>query len=282
MQTPKEEMIQLITTCIEKQDFQTAHKCLDIYSRSFGADEFFDSCTLSLLNYNGPKVSLICLDVNASVLEDYLAAEPYKNLEIIDFIGKDYINDLTTYLKTCDSKYLCFLEENQRYEVSRIASMVRHLEHLPTLDAIVCTRNYINSDGVIIAHPDYAYEDTLENKILDGKLLLEYSIQANVNLYGTLSTLILSVSYAQKLLLSVSHVTPDICAMSLLYQLLLPACIGYLHTPYVSTFLENYRDTSETQLHYEAYIRFLSDNGQLSCNTPAHVSATSPAPLKKP
>ena len=76
--------------------------------------------------------------------------------------------------------------------------------------------------------------------------------------------------------------TESICAMSLLYQLLLPACIGYLHTPYVSTFLENYRDTSETQLHYEAYIRFLSDNGQLSCNTPAHVSTTSPAPLKEP
>ena len=282
MQTPKEEMMQLISTCIENQDFQTARECLKIYSNSFGADEFFDSCTLSLLNDNGPRVSLICLDVSASTLEDYLAVEPYKNLEIIDFVGKDYINDLTTYLKTCSSKYLCFLEENQRYEASRIASMVRHLEQIPTLNAVVCTRNHIDSDGEIIAHPDYAYEDTLENKILDGKLLLEYSIHANVNLYGTPSTLVLSVAYAQGLLLSDAHVTPDICAMSLLYQLLLPACIGYLHTPYVSTFLENYRDTSETQLHYEAYIRFLSDNGQLSCNTPAHVSTTSPAPLKEP
>ena len=250
MQTPKEEMMQLISTCIENQDFQTARECLKIYSNSFGADEFFDSCTLSLLNDNGPRVSLICLDVSASTLEDYLAVEPYKNLEIIDFVGKDYINDLTTYLKTCSSKYLCFLEENQRYEASRIASMVRHLEQIPTLNAVVCTRNHIDSDGEIIAHPDYAYEDTLENKILDGKLLLEYSIHANVNLYGTPSTLVLSVAYAQGLLLSDAHVTPDICAMSLLYQLLLPACIGYLHTPYVSTFLENYRDTSETQLHY--------------------------------
>ena len=73
MQTPKEEMMQLISTCIENQDFQTARECLKIYSNSFGADEFFDSCTLSLLNDNGPRVSLICLDVSASTLEDYLA-----------------------------------------------------------------------------------------------------------------------------------------------------------------------------------------------------------------
>ena len=30
MQTPKEEMMQLISTCIENQDFQTARECLNL------------------------------------------------------------------------------------------------------------------------------------------------------------------------------------------------------------------------------------------------------------
>lgn len=282
MPTPQDEMMQLISTCIKNQDFQTAHKCLNIYSRTFGEDAFFDSCTLSLLNCDGPKVSLICLDVSASTLENYLTAETYCNLEIVHFTGKDYINDLTSYLHTCSSRYFCFLEENQRYEPARIASMLRYLEQFPSLDAVVCTRNHIDSTGTIIAHPDYAYEDTLENKILAGKLLLEYSVNANINLYGTPSTLMLSVAYAQELLLSDSHVTPDICSMALLYQLLLPAHIGYLHTPYVSTFLEEYRDTSETQVHYENYIHFLSDSGQLSCNMPIYTTTTPPTPRREP
>lgn len=282
MQTPQEEMMQLITTCIENRDFRTAHECLNIYSNTFGEDAFFDSCTLSLLTCDGPKVSLICLDITASTLEDYLATETYQNLEIVHFVYKDYIKDLSSYLKTCDSKYFCFLEENQRYEPSRIASMIRHLEQLPALDAVVCTRNYIDHTGSIIAHPDYAYEDTLENKILDGKLLLEYSVNTNINLYGTPSTLMLSTAYARELLLSDAHMTPDICSMTLLYQLLLSARIGYLHTPYVSTLLEEYRDISETQAHYEDYIRYLSGSGQLSCNIPAHAAAAPPTPGKGP
>lgn len=282
MQTPQEEMRQLILDRIENEDFQTARECQNIYRNTFGEDAFFDSCTLSLLTCDGPKVSLICLDVSASTLEDYLAAETYRNLEIVHFVGKDYINDLASYLKTCDSRYFCFLEENQRYEPLRIASMIRHLEQLPMLDAVVCTRNHIDQTGAIIAHPDYAYEDTLENKILDGKLLLEYSVNADINLYGTPSTLMLSVASARKLSLSDSHVTPDICSMALLYQLLIPACIGYLHTPYVSTLLEEYRDISETQAHYEDYIRFLSDGGQLSCSTPVHAFTAPPSPRKEP
>lgn len=282
MKTPQEEMMRLISGCIENEDFQTARKCLNIYSNTFGEDAFFDSCTLSLLACDGPKVSLICLDVSNSTLEDYLVAETYRNLEVVSFVGRDYIKDLSSYLKTCDSRYFCFLEENQRYEPFRIASMLRHLEKLPTLNAVVSTRNHIDSTGAIIAHPDYAYEETLENKILSGKLLLEYSVNADINLYGTPSTLMISVAYAQKLILSDFHVIPDICSMALLYQLLLPARIGYLHTPYVSTILEEYHDISETRAYYVDYISFLSESGQLSCDIPAKVTVASPVPRKEP
>lgn len=282
MQTPQEEMAQLILTCIQNSNFSTARECLHIYQGTFGEDDFFDSVTLTLLNENGPKVSLLCLDVSDVTLEKYLAVETYQNLEIIQFIGKDYIHDLATYLKTCDSKYFCFLEEHQHYEPNRIAAMLRHLEQLPSLHAVVCPRNHMEQDGKIIAHPDYAYEDTLENKILDGKLLLEYSINANINLYGTPSTLIVSTAYARSLCLSAANVTPDICAMALLYQLLLHAHIGYLHTPYVSTILEDYRDISDTQKHYEAYIHFLAENGMLSCQMPTHTTDASQIRVKEP
>lgn len=274
MQTPQNEMQQLINTCIESSDFNTARECLEIYKNSFGCDSFYESCVVLLLAYNGPKVMLIGLDVSDSTLEDYLAIETYQNLEFVHFTENDYINDLASYLPSCDSKYFCFLEENQRYTPSRIASMVYHIEQASGLDAVVCTRNHIDDSGAVIAHPDYAYEETLGNKILDGKLLLEYSVNTNVNLYGIPSTLMLSTAYARTLTLSDARVTPELCSMALLYQLLLPAHIGYLYTPYVSTLLTEYRDTTVAQAHYESYIRFLSETGRLECTVPDSSNAS--------
>lgn len=280
MQTPQEEMQQLIDGCLANYDFKTARECLNIYRNSFGCDSFYESCTISLLSCDGPKVTLIGLDIIDSTLENYLAAETYRNLEFVHFTGNDYINDLVSFLPSCDSKYFCFLEENQRYASSRIASMIYHMQEMSELDAVVCTRNHIDSSGTTIAHPDYAYEETLGNKVLQGKLLLEYSINTNVNLYGTPSTLMVSTAYAKTLSLSDTQVTPDLCSMALLYQLLLPARIGYLYTPYVSTILEEYRDTSATQEHYKSYIRFLSNAGQLSCSIP-EFSKVSPSSRQK-
>lgn len=274
MQTPQEEMQTLIQTCFESQDYATVYKCLNIYKNSFGCDEFYESCSILLLNCNGPKVTLISLDVSDAALETYLATETYQNLELIQFSGYDYITDLASILPTCDSEYFCFLEEHQRYDANRIASMLYHLKQSAQLDGIVCARNHIDDDGTIIFHPDYAYEETLGNKILTGQLLLEYSISGNINLYGNLSTLLTSTAYAKTLSFSTEQVTPDICSMALLYQLLLPAHIGYLYTPYVSTIPEAYKDVSATRAHYEAYIHFLKDIGKLSCQIPEK-----PAPL---
>ena len=58
MQTPQEEMQTLIQTCFESQDYVTAYECLNIYKNSFGCDDFYEACSISLLNYNGPKVTL--------------------------------------------------------------------------------------------------------------------------------------------------------------------------------------------------------------------------------
>lgn len=280
MQAPQEEMQQLILTCIEHQDFKTAQDCLTIYQNTFGLDSFYESCAISLLDHTGPEVMLIGLDVTESTIQAYLATETYRNLAFVNFSGNDYIRDLASFLPSCRSKYICFLEENQHYAPQRISSMVFRMEQFSELDAVVCTRNHINCDGQTIAHPDYAYEETLGDKILSGKLLLEYSINTNVNLYGIPSTLMVSTSYAQKITLSDTGASPEICAMALLYQLLLSAHIGYIYTPYVSTFLKEYCDTCDTQKHYESYIRLLADTGQLSCTVP-NASKATPFPAQK-
>lgn len=274
MQAPQEEMQQLILTCIEHQDFKTAQDCLTIYRNTFGLDAFYESCAISLLDHTGPEVMLIGLDVTEATIQAYLAAETYRNLAFVNFSGNDYIRDLADFLPSCRSKYICFLEENQHYAPQRIGSMVFRMEQFSELDAVVCTRNHINCDGQTIAHPDYAYEETLGDKILSGKLLLEYSIDTNVNLYGIPSTCMASTSFAQKITLCDTGVTPELCAMALLYQLLLPARIGYIYTPYVSTLLQEYRDTSDIEKDYESYIRLLTDTKQLSCTVPNHSKKT--------
>ena len=53
-------------------------------------------------------------------------------------------------------------------------------------DIVVTARNFINDSGTIIAHPDYIYQDSLKDSIVDGKSLFEFCLTEKVNLFGIL------------------------------------------------------------------------------------------------
>lgn len=257
----KDEMQSLIQQTLDFQNYQVTYESLKIYQKTFGTDEFFDKYSNIICSY-GPLVSLICLNCPNEMIDNFLLNQNYTNLEVVRTNSEDTCSDIIDYISTTKSKYICFIEPNHTYSNNKIANMVWHLENLPDTQVAICPRNYINNNNIIIAHPDSAYSDALNNTIFCGKTFIEYNLSENRNLYGTLSTLLISTSYAQQIpWLIPSYSFNVINSLSLLYQFLLYGNIAYMKSPLVSTILTEYVDENDIALEYKKLVNELVDSG---------------------
>ena len=267
--SPQEEMIQLIENCITSNDFDTAKKCLDIYKSSFGYDDFFTKCSSLLLPSIVLPVSLIYIydtgEDTASIFNDIMLHQPYKNLNMVCISSENFEREFSEYISSTTDKYICFYDASHTYEKNRISILVSMLENVPSANGIICARNFIDGNGSLIAHPDFAYQDMLDNKVFDGKQLLTYSIANNINLYGNLSTILLSTDYVKTLLpLHFNNIPDSMRYVDFLYQLLYPSKIVYTYLPLVSTNVSRISDSStlindytQLLLHYKKSDIFL-------------------------
>lgn len=256
--SPKEEMQQIIQKLVATNDFQAVADSLNIYIQTFGVDSF------SLSVYNplapiAPLVSLICLNVPDDYIDTFLSEQTYCNLEVVRTSSSDSFADIINYINTTNSKYICFLEANQRYDSTKIANMVLTMEQKNNLDLCITPRNFINSQGTIIAPPDCKYRNALQNTVFNGRTFLQYNVSEHVNLYGNLSTIMVSTSYAQQIAWDIPSYTNDtINRLSMLYQFLLYGSIAFTNEAYVSTYLGNYNDDLILRDEYITYVNYLA------------------------
>lgn len=257
------EMQQIIKDCISCHSYTMAQECLDIYQNTFGYDKFCLSCDLDIVSHTGPLVSLIVIQSNKTDINTFLSNHSYKNLDVFYVSSDNLENDISTYIASAESKYICFYEPFYKYDPYKIAHMVFFAEHQSGLDALICDRNFIDASGTIIAHPDYVYQENVKEKIYYGQQLIEASIVNNINFYGSLSTLLLSAQYARQLHLVPTHTSSPIRTLSLLYQLLLYAKTGFINRTLVSVVLQPYRDSSAIKAELEHFIHTLYLEGKL-------------------
>lgn len=256
--SPKEEMQLLIQQSADSQNIQAVSEALKIYKKTFGTDDFTKKYE-NLILTNGPLVSLICLNCPDDMIDNFLSEQTYSNLEIVRTSPEDSYKDIIEYISATTSKYICFLESNHTYTSTKIADMVWHLEQLPDIQTAICPRNFIDSDGTLIAHPDFSYADALNNTAFSGKTFLEYSINENKNLYGTLSTLLISTEYARQIPWQIPAFSLEAMnRICLLYQFLLYGNIAYMSSPLVSTILTDNTDNQALEAAYEEYISTLA------------------------
>lgn len=250
----KEEMQLLIQQCIDTNSMQDAYESLKIYEKTFGTDSFTLNCHKSVYSH-GPLVSLICLNCSDTKTDTFLSVQNYSNLEVVRTSAEDSFKDIIEYISAAPSKYICFLEENHAYSPDKIANMVWYLEKNSTTDIAISPRNFIDASDTIIAHPDYEYQNSLKNNLFNGKLFLEYCITENQNLYGTLSTIMVSTKYARMIPWKVpSDLQNPISRLSFLHQFLLHGNLSFIDTALVSAILEEYKDSRHIQQAYEKYL----------------------------
>lgn len=254
---PQDEMKQIIKNCIDNHDYNTAYECINIYRNTYISRE------LNILNETGPLVSLICIQSDASSVNTFLSIQGYKNIEVFYASSEHWEDDIHAYLSSANSKYVCFYEPFHKYDPNKLANMVFIADSQPDLDALICDRNFIDETGTVIANPDPFYQNTVSDKIIYGQNLIEISIANDINLYGNLSTLLLSTQYVRQLHLTSSGVQPSIRTLAFFYELILTAKIGFINTTLVSTILQPNKEPDATMADYKDYVHTLSHAGKI-------------------
>lgn len=252
--SPKNEMMQLINQCISEKDFSTAAECLKIYKNSFGTDDFYHFCKMSVTS-----VTVIYILNKTEKISDScnLTTTDFRiNNSIVYIHEENLITNFSNCLSSIDSDYICFCDSRHRYEKNRIAILLSIIDKSPAVNGIIHGRNFINTNGTVIAHPDFIYKGTLDNKLFNGKDLLRYSAINNVNLYGDLSTLFLSAAYVKQLHLTQFEVADSMQTLSLIYQLLNPAQIVCMVLPLSSVILNDHTDIAQLKSDYERFLQF--------------------------
>lgn len=257
--SPQKEMQQIIRTSIADRSWQLASECLDIYLKTFGYDDFYTEHALTLICENGPSVTLICIQCDSDYIDDFVIQQQYKNLDVIDISSADCENDILSCIQSAHSKYVSFLEPNHKYNAAKLSTMVFMAESRPELDGMLCTRNFIDTDDTIIAPPD-GIQNLLHDKTVIGQRILEWSILNNINLYGNLSTLLLSTEYMKQVAFSSSQIPSSMHRMALLHQLLFHAKIYCANLPLVSTILKPYDNPSGLETDYKNYLKVFFSN----------------------
>ncbi len=135
------------------------------------------------------KVSVICVDCEYDYIDNVLIEQTYPYLEVVEAVtGREFYPDIAEYCKSADSDYICFLEPGQRMKPDKIQNMVEYAEKIPDADVVFCNRNYIEEDGVILAHPDRFYQGAFQDKLFDGGQILKILLSDGNNLLGNLTT----------------------------------------------------------------------------------------------
>lgn len=205
-----------------------------------------------------PEVALICLDAPEKNILAFLSFQEYDNFEIVRWDRtQDTYFDLIEYMKHTNCKYICFFLLNHQYHSKKIRCMVERLERKNSPDIVIVQRNIIDTNNVVIAHPDTYYYDSLENTVFDGSVFLKYNIEENINLFGNLATIMCKSEVLRKIQWTVpDYKHHEISRLDLLVQLLLNSTLDFILEPYVNTVFTEVNAKSIQEDYFKMLLKY--------------------------
>lgn len=140
-----------------------------------------------------PKVLVVGLDFDKDDLLRFaqiIKENPYSNLELTALMDNS-LEDLRNIMASNDSEYVIFVEKSVRkISPGRIAESVLSIETSAD-DMVLCYRNFLTEEGNEILDISMDYWKELERKSFVGKDFLKTCENNRLNLYGSLSTVII-------------------------------------------------------------------------------------------
>lgn len=246
----REEMQFLIQKLIDNNDYINAYNALVIYGNVYKNDDYIEKNSWLVREY-GPKVSLICMNCEDKYINKYVNAQNYYNLEIVKTTKADSFAEIINYMINTDSKYICFLEDNLTNNNEMIPLMVWSFETVKNVDILSSTWEYFNGND-LVAHPNIIYSSIMNsNNLYKGRIILEESLCARKNIYGSLGNVMVLANYLK----TIDWVIPDynsykINKLSIVYQLIKNSNIKYVDKITLSKRLDIYESEYENDKKY--------------------------------
>lgn len=259
------DMQTIIKNIVDKKDYYTAYESLFIYVKTYGIDNYVKQYKW-LVNEYGPQVSVICLDGEESSACEYIQMQTYKNIEIISLSQDETIKEAMEYIKTKESKYVTFWEKNYLYDINKIAEMIFIMES-GRYDTIVSPRMYADKNGNIFADKDYEYDESLSGAVMKGKMLVNYCVNNNINLFGTLSCLMTTKDNISRTIWNEEkYKTKAIKRLSVLLHIINDGIVYYMESPYLAVKQRKKYDDKNEKKEYKKLLDELSIKYSTSSN----------------
>lgn len=224
----KKEMQEIIINFVKLNKYTEAYVAFVMYGKVYISDEFIEEYWW-ILCYYGPKLSVICINCEDKAVDSFIKTQNYNNYEIVRTTKEDSYEDIIDYMKSTDSKYIAFLENNAICSPSKISKSVWKMELYKDIQIINASWQYVNSDTVI-AHPNIVYKNIMDDKFYLGNIVIEQSIINNDNVYGVLSSIIVTTEYIKNINIKEPCYNSDrINRLELLFQLLMNANMAYIN-----------------------------------------------------
>ena len=221
-------MQEIIINFVKLNKYTEAYVAFVMYGKVYISDEFIEEYWW-ILCYYGPKLSVICINCEDKAVDSFIKTQNYNNYEIVRTTKEDSYEDIIDYMKSTDSKYIAFLENNAICSPSKISKSVWKMELYKDIQIINASWQYVNSDTVI-AHPNIVYKNIMDDKFYLGNIVIEQSIINNDNVYGVLSSIIVTTEYIKNINIKEPCYNSDrINRLELLFQLLMNANMSYIN-----------------------------------------------------
>ncbi len=218
------------------------------YYNLFGLDDFLKIQYPRYANFE-EIVYVINTDMEDTDVQNFVNEQIYNNLCIMDF--KERITEIP------EGGFVCFLEKDHTYDVWKVADMVLSLITSQN-DAVICYRNYLNDKEDLIKDISSQYWKNLQDTHFMGIQLLELCVFNHVNLYGDLSTLLVSVGSFNKAAASLKDKNLKMCDhFKMVFEILLHSKIHFINRVYTYKYLRRYDHAEYVHLK-AAYAKYLN------------------------
>ena len=221
------------------------------------------------------QVSLICIGSSDEYIDSFIKKQNHENIEIAKLEKNDSFQTVIDYLSETTSTYFCFLEKGYDHSENFISEMIGAFKKDSTADVIITPRSFVYTEesGEInaISKIDLLAIPFSKLSPMYGNAFLTYCIDNEINLYGTLSTLMVRTEYARNISWNLFSSKYDcITAFSFLFNLLYSSTSILLDKPLVSKFLEPFTDDSEINEEYQNCLSFFREKRMIfsSVSTP--------------
>lgn len=134
-------------------------------------------------------------------------------------------------------------------------------------DTIVSPRMYADKNGNIFADKDYEYDESLSGAVMKGKMLVNYCVNNNINLFGTLSCLMTTKDNISRTIWNEEkYKTKAIKRLSVLLHIINDGIVYYMESPYLAVKQRKKYDDKNEKKEYKKLLDELSIKYSTSSN----------------